>query len=411
MSDFSAHRVPVGTIVLHVGPHKTGTTTLQAALGQHRGDLRELGVIYPGSVDHEMNASMAAGLAKVNPGQSFERHLARWHKLIAQFDWDAASSRVQRGVLSSEFYCEATPERIAWIVDELRAPVQVVITLRPLAKILPSQWQQYVQNQHVISYEDWLKGVLAKPESGPPTPTFWRRHHHAALARKWAGVVGADRVTVVAVDDRDRGFILRAFEGLLGVPERTLDVENTTRNRSLSYAEIELLRAFNRSAKAAKISAADYTRFIRFGAARVLQNATFAAEQQPVLTPGWAVERANDLQAEFIADIRSLGVDVIGDLDQLADRNLGPAVGENEPVTSIDARIAATLAAGLAQCLSTVSPADNGATAGPAGRAVSQRHRLAALSDPSAEPALPSRTRLALEVGRRVARRTGISRR
>ena len=51
-------------------------------------------------------------------------------------------------VLSSEFFADASPEAIRRVVGELDpAKVQVVVTLRPLARIIPSQWQQCVQNQ------------------------------------------------------------------------------------------------------------------------------------------------------------------------------------------------------------------------------------------------------------------------
>lgn len=400
MTDFSAHRVPDGAIVLHIGPHKTGTTTIQGALGQHRNRLRDLDVIYPGAADHEMNASMAAGLGKVNPGQAIDHHLARWEKLVAEIHRETATSGSRRGVLSSEFYCEAPPDRIDWMMERLGPRTRVVITLRPLAKILPSQWQQYIQNQHVISYDEWLEAILENPEPGKITPTFWRRHNHANLIRKWSDAVGVDRISVIAVDDRDRGFILRAFEGLLGLPAATLDVENTTRNRSLSYAEVELLRAFNAAAKAAKIAPADYTRFIRFGAARVLQTANLTADQAPLLTPQWAVERANELESSFVAEIKSLGLELIGDLDLLADPALAPAIGQNGPVTLVDAEVAATLAAGLARHLAAVPTTPVSPKAGPAERATAQRHRLEALTAPG--PVGPRRTALAGEIARRI---------
>jgi hypothetical protein len=42
----------------------------------------------------------------------------------------------------------------------------VVVTLRPLARILPSQWQQYLQNGYCMPYLEWLDGILSKQTRG-----------------------------------------------------------------------------------------------------------------------------------------------------------------------------------------------------------------------------------------------------
>lgn len=43
---------PDGSVILHIGPHKTGTTTLQAAFHQNREPLEAQGVHYVGSRAH-----------------------------------------------------------------------------------------------------------------------------------------------------------------------------------------------------------------------------------------------------------------------------------------------------------------------------------------------------------------------
>ena len=40
--------LPEGSVLLHIGPHKTGTTAIQGALAAARAELAEHGVTYPG---------------------------------------------------------------------------------------------------------------------------------------------------------------------------------------------------------------------------------------------------------------------------------------------------------------------------------------------------------------------------
>ena len=67
-------------------------------------------------------------------------------------------------VVSSEFFADAEgDDMIGQIVEQLGGDrVHVLVTLRPLTKIMPSQWQQYVQNGLRTGYEDWLGHMLKK---------------------------------------------------------------------------------------------------------------------------------------------------------------------------------------------------------------------------------------------------------
>jgi hypothetical protein len=49
--------------------------------------------------------------------------------------------------MSIEFFVDAEDSALRRVVEDLGGRrVIVVATLRPLARVLPSQWQQYVQN-------------------------------------------------------------------------------------------------------------------------------------------------------------------------------------------------------------------------------------------------------------------------
>jgi hypothetical protein len=263
-------------------------------------------------------------------------------------------------VVSSEFYADASPNRVAAIIDDLgRDRVHVVVTLRSLHRILPSQWQQYMQNRMIISYADWLEEMLLKTDTTEMTPSFWRRHRHDRLIRRWADEVGPERLTVVVVDERDKTMLTSAFERLMSVEPGTLRSKETA-NRSLTFTEVETLREFNKHWRERGWSEADYTRLVRFGAARHLQERRPGPDEERLLTPPWAVERALDVQREMVAEIGQLGVRVVGDLESLADPALVKDVGVNAPVTAVSGEVAARLAAGLVKAVTDVPRKDAG---------------------------------------------------
>jgi hypothetical protein len=402
--------LPEGTRLLHIGPHKTGTTTMQAAFHQNRESLTAQGIHYAGNRAHPMSAVMAAASGRVVPSSQPDAGLNRWNKLVEE----VRGSDARAVVLSSEFFCEADDTRVRAILDDLGAETtHVVITLRPLIRILGSQWQQYMQNRMVISYETWLDAMLNKPDDGTVTPSFWKRHRHDRLVRRWAEAVGVDNLTVIVVDESDRRMLVRTFEQLLGLTDGTLEPRDPGANRSLTYAEVELLRAFNRSFLDHGWSHADYTKLVRFGAARHLQERRPGPGEARVLTPAWAVERGSAIGAEMVENIRASGVRVIGSLDTLADPALAPAVGDNPEHVEIPAEVAARFAAGLVNHL-----ADIPGRAAPPSRSVGgiesiirTRHQRLAAEGASYDASPPtavddaSRVELARELGRRIRSR------
>ncbi|MGW0211294.1 hypothetical protein ACWDZ8_37995 [Streptomyces sp. NPDC003233] len=51
---------PLGTRLLHIGPHKTGTTAIQGALLAAMERMPEPGVAFPAHTRHPMEAALAA---------------------------------------------------------------------------------------------------------------------------------------------------------------------------------------------------------------------------------------------------------------------------------------------------------------------------------------------------------------
>lgn len=321
--------LPRGTRLLHIGPHKTGTTSIQGALFAAKDRLPAHGVEFPGHTRHPMEAALAACARPAMMGDTVptDRH---WTKLLQQVH---ATGRCT-SVVSSEFFADAEgDDMIGQIVEQLGGDrVHVLVTLRPLTKIMPSQWQQYVQNGLRTGYEDWLGHMLKKAPCEEPTPSFWRRHRHDRLVERWARAVGPERVTVVVVDDRDRGGLMRTFEALLGLPENLLQPVPDTANRSLTLAETEMLRNLNREFRGNGLPDELYSTLVRNGAVMHMKNACSPTRQDvKISTPQWAVEAAAGIGAEMVDRIAHTGVRVLGDPVLLSAVPTSSGQGPREP--------------------------------------------------------------------------------
>jgi hypothetical protein len=305
--------LPPDVVLLHVGPYKTGTTALQGAFHTGRERLAELGVHYAGAGRQPMLAALAMTGRPGRRGDpaASKRH---WQDLCD----DVRAARGKRIVVSSEFFSDASPEAAAQVVEGLGGDrVHVVVTLRPLGKLMPSQWQQYVQNGLRMRYSDWLDHMFNKPPYDKPTPTFWNRHDQANQVARWTQVVGPDRVTVVALDEADRGMLLRTFEAMLDLPTETLVPDNVS-NRSLTLGEVEVVRLLNEEFRRRKWGDDLYGRFVRTGIAKKMLTQRRPQPGEPAITtPKWAQERAAERGAAAGAAITASGVNVIGDLASL----------------------------------------------------------------------------------------------
>ncbi len=299
---------------MHVGPHKTGTTALQGALAYARADLESNGVVYPGRRrQHSREALYICGHRGLRGSKPAKR--GEWERLVAKVDRAPRDGIV---VLSSEYFGDSDEDTARVVTEALGGPrVHVLVTLRPLAKIMPSQWQQYIRNGRSMTYESWLDGMLRKPPYDKPTPSFWRRHHHEVLVERWVSIVGADRVTVLVIDEQDRTMLLHSVEQLLGLPRDLLQPEPGRSNRSFTSGEIELVRQINLEFQRQSWSDRRFRTHI-FPMMQRLQDVYVPGpDEHGISTPDWALDRVAEIGSAAAKAIAATGAAVIGDLSSL----------------------------------------------------------------------------------------------
>lgn len=310
--------LPPSARLVHVGPHKTGTTSLQRSLHRNRDGLHRHGVHYAGPSPQPIVATLAV---TGGPGRKGDREPKPedWTRLTDEIR-DAGDQRV---ILSSEFFDHADDEAARRVVREVTGgPVHIVVTLRPIGKIVPSQWQQWVQNGRRTPYLEWLRSLLPEPPQESTERLFWHRHSHGEQVRRWADAVGPENLTVIVADDSDPDLLSHTFESMVGLPEGMLDRTDVS-NRSLTLGEIEMVREINKQFAAhdwkGAWSEAVHANVMREGALKRMKVERRPAPGEPRMsTPAWAVERANARGARDIEIIESTGVRVIGDLSSLA---------------------------------------------------------------------------------------------
>lgn len=316
-----------GTRLLHIGPPKTGTTTLQNAFHVNREALALHGVHYAGKSQQARAAAAALALNRTVPG-SEPGTLSAWDNLVAE----VRGVDTRCVVISSETFAHCDDRAADTAVAAFDASrLQLVMTMRPLADILPSAWQQYVQEGMRTAYPVWLKNVLENDVGGAhTTPSFWRRMRIDRIAQRWADRIGADRVTLVSLAEQPHDFVMRIFEQMTGLPAGTLVPDLSTFNSSVPFQVVETIRAFNHLYWPLEESDRDvFSRVVPQGLLRDLKYAGGdSLAKVPIGTPQWASDRACEYMQEMNVGLRASGVNIIGDIDALATPGKAPIDAE-----------------------------------------------------------------------------------
>ena len=304
-------------LILHAGFHKSGTTALQESFYLNRKELLELNVNYP-NFGHKAHHRLAWSLSQKPWGwakRGGERESTKlWEKSAAVIERE----KEEKVIISSEFFSELSGDQIRKIHSSFKSrEVKVLFTLRPLAKLLPSSYQQYLKYGITADYEEWLHSVLDKPGESKINPTFWKRHFHGQVIARWADVFGSSNLTVLIVNEAQPTFLFDEINKYLELPSNTLQSADSGSNRSLTMEEIALLREINKQFPKER-DWDEYQVFIRNGYVRELtDHINPTLEKARLLTPDWAVAKANEIGSQIKSELVNSKVKIIGDLETL----------------------------------------------------------------------------------------------
>ncbi len=340
--------LPPRTRLLHIGPMKTGTTSVQAAASSRRRTLLAHGVRYPGkhfnhrrplgalmgwSVDTwKRTGTLRPDLLDIDRAGIPPRR--EWNALAAEIDADPD----RRIFLTHEFVSQADDATARRVVEAIGGCVHVCITLRAPGRIVPSLWTQSITDDaQTETFGEWISRFYGADGTQPLPARYQRAYDHGQLVSRWAGLVGSGNLTVVVVDESEPRLLTSTFEDLLGLPAETLDWRLS--NRSLTAVDAELFRHVNLLLRDRRADWATFYSLIWKGAVRLgPSRRTSGPDELRVRLPPWAARRAAEDGRRFAEEIQRSGVRVVGELDRLAAE---PSAAEWTDIAQVPVEIAA----------------------------------------------------------------------
>lgn len=215
--------------VLHIGPHKTGTSYVQKQLAENRGMLMQAGVHYPQTGvtvqwgHHGVPAELLRHGVSASLGRILEESAGR----------DCV-------LLSSENFDRLGDAEVAALAGQLRGrPVTLVYVHRGAERLLLSNWQENVKHGDPTTWSDHFLAHFARPQrSEILNPCRLLDRYRETLS---AEVCILDYASEVAGGDLARA-VLRvasssAAERIRTVPEKV--------NASRPIVDTEIHRALN----------------------------------------------------------------------------------------------------------------------------------------------------------------------
>jgi hypothetical protein len=295
---------------VHIGLPKTGTTHLQNVLWHNRDRLAGHGILYPGNAQRAHFAAAMDLQGSQLPGVP-----GSWKALV-----DEVAQWPGKAVVSHELFAWASAEQVAQVVSAL-APreVHVIVTLRDFSRIVSATWQERAKNRQVERWPAFLEQVGRGPEGGH---AFWRLQDAPAILSRWAREVPPERVHVVTVPPlgADPHLLVRRFGQVVGFSVDDLVDPPPKANESLGAVEVALLQRINRASR----GRLDWDAYRRLVKQRLVPDTLASRSGQlrvvlPESSRGWV-----EAETRRTADtVRSLGCDVVGDLDELAPTGFG----------------------------------------------------------------------------------------
>jgi hypothetical protein len=227
-----------------VGPHKTGTTSLQEAL------LKQYGSVTPQTIWYPLPGESGPGHAAISRAVLGRKGFTEPQPAIRhQIEEALQTSSCEVLILSSEGFVHAYPDRFASLAEQaVETDTHILVTLSPIARRTVSVWQERVKHGWPIPLDH--------------TEAFL---DHAGLAHDFVGHLVRSfpdaKVSVVITDKTSPEKLYAHFSKATGIPLTSPgSPKEITMNRGLGIVEVEILRGLNVARHSANLSHPDYLR-------------------------------------------------------------------------------------------------------------------------------------------------------
>jgi hypothetical protein len=223
--------VPVVTsYIIHIGPHKTGTTYLQHAFTQLRPLLEARGIGYPdvwGNIHghHRLTEALSRGDGAV---------------LKPEFD-RLAGAGFDTILLSSETLAYCTDAQVRLLGELLSGmTTTIVFYCRRWSELIPAHWREVVKHGSLDTLPEFVQRCLGDPMASEIV-------NFALVLRRYAAVFGAANLRVAsynAVVDAGADLLAHYCRSFLNWPDPP-EVGLGRVNESLDMVDTEMIRALN----------------------------------------------------------------------------------------------------------------------------------------------------------------------
>lgn len=224
--------------IVHVGPHKTGTTYLQQRLAAMRPALRARGVLFPEvwSASEAMPSQLKLVVA-LRTGDTAMLRATR-DAVLAQ--------RPDTVLVSAEGISHLRGMQLQRLGDLIGCnPVTIVFYCRRWCELLPSVWQECVKHGDFFSLEEFVSREAARPFDSDVM-------NFAAALDRYEAVFGGQSIQIVSYSnlvDSGRDLVEHFFQTFLPdhqhIVASSSPAPSARPNRSLPPVEVEIIRALN----------------------------------------------------------------------------------------------------------------------------------------------------------------------
>ncbi len=218
-------------VILHVGPHKTGTTALQKAFAVNAKRLAAYGILYPDTGrDGAAHQNVARACWKAD------------NPLLGELAEEIADCRV--AFLSSELISALDLkglQRLAPVFADV--PIEVVYVLRRLPLLLPSHWRELVKHGQSLDFGEYLeyaRGEAPWRYLAPPMPV--------AQLERLSEVFGSESLRLAVYDQRAcqiEGYGPGFIDDVFGLGHEAAHFETERYNITAPDWQVELGRHLN----------------------------------------------------------------------------------------------------------------------------------------------------------------------
>jgi hypothetical protein len=222
----------VTRFIIHIGPHKTGTTYIQETLAALRGALLERGICVPSIWNAAPGLPSHMQVVWAIRNGNFTVIQEQVQEILAQ--------RHEYVVISCEALSRLDQKQIVQLRQLLgSATAQVVYYVRRWPERLPSLWQETVKFGFADTFPEFLAKQLTRYDTSELRDTV--------MIDRFAAVFGASRVKVVSYShlaERSLDIASHFLDSFLGASDVELPAVGLP-NQSLPILDTELIRALN----------------------------------------------------------------------------------------------------------------------------------------------------------------------